>query len=166
MTDPQSQHDSRCSYWINNVDCSCRTLQRWDAMQADRDKDQPPGSLEADVVNEKVARRHGVKLDAGKPQIWTGVIEQFPNALEEVAIITIEGTREEGHVLGGWRTVVDGYRRYSDAMARHMLAEAQIGIDDPKMGGDHFHRLKIKAAATVVWNDLARLEHLIADAAE
>lgn len=127
-------------------------------------EDNQYGSPGPGPLQDKVARRHGVKLDAGKPQIWTGVIEQFPRALEEVAIITIEGTKEPGHVLGGWRTVIDGYRRYSDAMARHMVAEAQIRIDDPEVAKeDNLHRLKIKAAATVVWNDLARLEHLIED---
>ena len=128
---------------------------------------QPQAQVAEGAAHEKVQRRHGVKLDAGKPQIWTGVIEQFPNALEEVAIVTIEGTMEPGHVLGGWRTVIDGYRRYSNAMARHMLAEAHIDISDLRIAKeDNLHRLKIKAAATVVWNDLARLEHLIADFGE
>jgi hypothetical protein len=165
MSQQQQNHDSRCSYWINNI-CTCKTLQRFDAAQQDAIQPQHEG-LQQGAAYEKVQRRHGVKLDQGKPQIWTGVIEQFPNALEEVAIITVEGTKEPGHVLGGWRTVMDGYRRYSDAMARHMLAEARIVIDDPKVAKeDNVHRLKIKAAATVVWNDLARLEHLIADFSE
>jgi len=99
-------------------------------------------------VNE-VLRRPGLKLDEHKAQVYTGVFMSFPYALEAVARKTIEGTGEPGHVLHGWKEVPDGFKRYSEAFARHVLQEGKA-------------RNKIEsydAMVTTTWNSLARLEH-------
>lgn len=108
---------------------------------------------------EKVERRHGVKLDAGKPPIWRGFIQSFPRGIEEVAVVTMEGCNEPGHVYGGWLSVTDGYARYSDAMGRHQLEEARLPLPTDIVQQNKM----IKVCATVAWNDMARLEHLIRD---
>lgn len=112
--------------------------------------------LDQQQVHAKVEARHGLKLDAGKPPVYQGVIRYFPRALEEIAVISAAGTAAPGHVWDGWKTVTDGFTRYSDAMGRHQLQEVQI---DPSKEPQAF----ITAVATVGWNDLARLEHLIQD---
>lgn len=99
------------------------------------------------------ARRPGVKLDVGKPEVYTGVFQSFPLALQEISRITIEGTKEPGHVLHGWKEVPEGFKRYSEAMGRHLLREALTGDPDE-------HTFQI---ATTCWNDLARLEHRLQD---
>lgn len=115
---------------------------------------------------EEVERAHGVKLDAGKSPVWQGFIEYFPLGMQEVALVSMKGTAEPGHVWGGWKSVPDGYARYSNAMCRHMTEEASIPIVDLTSEAAEDHTLleaKLKACATVAWNAMARLEHLIKD---
>jgi hypothetical protein len=53
----------------------------------------------------------------------------------------------------GWETVPDGFTRYSDALARHLLYESIDGMVDKDTGLTH--------AAHAAWNSLARLELLL-----
>lgn len=50
----------------------------------------------------------------------------------------------------GWMEVPDGERRYTDAMMRHLLREAEGEECDPDTGLRH--------AAHAAWNALARLD--------
>lgn len=97
-------------------------------------------------------RDHGIKLDDGKPEVDLHFLQQFPEAIKAVARVSKEGTEAPGHVLFGWKTVANGYRRYTEAMGRHKL--------DTPPGEDPTDEM-IGAAAIVAWNAMARLEHLL-----
>jgi hypothetical protein len=92
----------------------------------------------------------GAKLDHGKPKSVTGVLHYFPRALGAVAVVSEFGANK--YAWNGWETVPDGVRRYSDALGRHLIAEA-IGPTDADSGLSH--------AAQVAWNALARLELML-----
>lgn len=85
----------------------------------------------------------GVKYDASKPKLYITLM-QFPLALQEISRVNDFGAAK--YTLGGWRTVLDAYGRYSDALIRHTLAQGQ----DSESGLSH--------AAHAAWNALARLE--------
>lgn len=92
----------------------------------------------------------GAKLDAGKNRLSL-VFGGFALALEEVGRVGTYGA--EKYTDHGWATVPNGVERYSDAMYRHLLAEA-IGeeVDDAS---------QLLHAAHAAWNALARLELLV-----
>ncbi len=106
------------------------------------------------------ARGHGIKLDSGKPLVYTEFLRQFPRAIRLIARVGEAGTNAPGHVRSGWKSVEQGYERYSDAFARHILKEALLATEAEPVSPDPMHDL-LWEAATVAWNDLARLEHLI-----
>ena len=93
----------------------------------------------------------GAKLDAGKAPIIGGVCHCFPHALKAVAEVSAYGATK--YTWEGWKSVPDGIARYSDAMGRHILAEAIDGAIDPETGLMH--------AAQAAWNALARLELML-----
>lgn len=96
----------------------------------------------------------GAKFDSGKAPVMRGVIQYFPRALEQVAKVSAAGAAK--YTWNGWETVLDGPSRYSDALARHLLAEVIEGpVDDGPGGTGCLH------AAQVAWNALARLELLL-----
>ena len=89
-----------------------------------------------------------VKYDTGKSPIFRGAIAYFPRAIEAVASVSSFGATK--YAWNGWRHVPDGLGRYTDAMLRHLTAEA-AGYDlDADSGLSH--------AAHTAWNALARLE--------
>lgn len=94
----------------------------------------------------------GAKLDAGKTRLWL-VFSGFANALEEVGKVGTFGAKK--HCDDGWKSVPDGYARYSSAMLRHIMKEARGEAIDPDFGLLH--------AAHTAWNALARLELLLAE---
>lgn len=94
----------------------------------------------------------GAKLDAGKVPVFQGAFDYFPNAIREVAKVSEAGARK--YAWKGWETVPDGFVRYSDALARHLIDEAN-GPVDADTGMLH--------AAQVAWNAMARLELLLRD---
>ena len=94
----------------------------------------------------------GAKLDAGKTRLWL-VFSGFANALEEVGKVVTFGAKKYSD--DGWRSVPDGVPRYSDALLRHLLAEAAGEALDADSGLTH--------AAHAAWNALARLELLLAE---
>lgn len=102
-------------------------------------------------------RASGVKLDEGKPLLYQGLIEYFPEALMEVAKVSEEGAKAPGHVWGGWRDVPDGYKRYTEAMIRHLFETPALEMGLLKTGD------RMKLASIVAWNSLCRLQHLIND---
>ncbi len=89
----------------------------------------------------------GVKYDGNKVPVARGALHYFPLALTAVARVSTVGARK--YAWDGWRTVPDGARRYTDALVRHLIAEAESPIDE-ETGCLH--------AAQVAWNALARLE--------
>lgn len=92
-----------------------------------------------------------VKYDAGKAPILKGAIAYFPRAIEAVATVSAFGASK--YAWAGWRHVPNGFDRYSDAMVRHLVAEAKDEVLDPESGLLH--------AAHAAWGALARLELLI-----
>lgn len=107
------------------------------------------GPLESDPTG-RDQHSPGAKLDAGKPRVGL-VVGGFAKALEEVAKVGTYGARK--YTDNGWRTVPNGVCRYTDAMYRHLLYEAQGEQYDPET--------KLLHAAHAAWNALARLELLI-----
>mgnify|MGYP001575772035 CR=1 FL=1 len=92
----------------------------------------------------------GAKLDSGKVRMDL-VLSGFPRALYEVGEIATYGA--EKYTRDGWRSVPDGFNRYTGALMRHLILEAAGEMHDNESGLTH--------AAHTCWNALARLELLI-----
>lgn len=92
-----------------------------------------------------------VKYDAGKTPVFRGAIAYFPRAIQAVAAISAFGATK--YAWAGWRHVPDGLDRYTDAMVRHLITEAEGQDVDPDSGLSH--------AAHCAWNALARLELIL-----
>lgn len=89
----------------------------------------------------------GAKLDMGKNRVGL-MVSDFPRALEAVAEVATYGANK--YTEHGWVSVPNGLDRYTDAMHRHLLAEARGERLDAESGLEH--------AAMAAWNALARLE--------
>jgi len=89
-----------------------------------------------------------VKYDDGKEKIYRGFMEYFPRAIKEITRVSEFGAEKYG-AFGGWKDVLDGFNRYSDAMGRHHLLE-RVEVQEKES--------KILHSAFVAWNALARLE--------
>lgn len=97
--------------------------------------------------NGKDPHQPGAKLDSGKLRAGL-VLGDFSRALESVTRIGTFGANK--YTASGWIEVPEGEARYTDAMWRHLLQDAQ-GLDlDTQSGLDHFSHF--------VWNALAVLE--------
>lgn len=92
----------------------------------------------------------GAKLDAGKVELGL-ILNGMPRALLQVARVATYGANK--YTRDGWLSVPDGPRRYTDAMYRHLNAEARGEIHDADTQLEH--------AAHAAWNALARLELLL-----
>lgn len=97
--------------------------------------------------NGRSAKDAGAKLDDGKNRLGL-VLFAFSRALQEVGRVGTYGAQKYSD--NGWITVPDGERRYTDAMFRHLLKEAQGELCDQDTGIAH--------AAHTAWNALARLD--------
>lgn len=100
--------------------------------------------------NGKQANEPGAKLDAGKNRLGL-VFGGFALALEEVGRVGTFGANK--YTPNGWQTVPNGVERYTDAMYRHLMKEAQGEVIDPDSGTSH--------AAQAAWNALARLDLMV-----
>lgn len=89
-----------------------------------------------------------IKYDKGKPCTYRGLVGYFPRAATAVAEISTFGANK--YAWSGWEQVDDGFNRYSDAMMRHIMAEATGETHDPDSGLLH--------AAHAAWGAMARLE--------
>lgn len=89
----------------------------------------------------------GAKQDDGKPRMGL-VAFGFARALLEVGKVGTFGAGKYSD--NGWMEVPNGRQRYTDAMLRHLLAEAT--------GDEHDHESGLHHAAHAAWNALARLE--------
>lgn len=92
----------------------------------------------------------GAKLDALKPRPAL-VLGGFSRALMAVTHVGTYGANK--YTPNGWRSVCDGVERYTEAMQRHWLEEAQGIESDPESNFLH--------AAHTAWNALARLELML-----
>lgn len=110
----------------------------------------PPVKIENDPTGRN-PHEPGAKLDSGKPSLFRGFIDYFPRAITEVATVSTFGASK--YAWKGWETVPDGVERYSDAMVRHLVYEAQGEHIDPESGLYH--------SGHCAWNSLARLELLL-----
>jgi hypothetical protein len=100
------------------------------------------------------AHAPGAKLDAGKNRCAL-VIGGFSSALWQVSRVGTFGAAK--YTPNGWKEVEGGIDRYTDAMARHLLAEAMGEELDSESGLLH--------AAHAAWNALARLELILKERA-
>ena len=108
-----------------------------------------PAPLEADPTGRQ-AHEPGAKLDAGKTRLWL-VMGGFARALEHVGRVGTVGALKYSD--NGWLEVPAGVERYTDALLRHLLAEARGEVFDPDSELAH--------AAHAAWNALARLELML-----
>ena len=99
-----------------------------------------------------MATEAGVKHDHGKPRASL-VVHGFARALLEVSAVATFGA--EKYTANGWMSVPNGLDRYTDAMYRHLLAEAAGQQCDAESGLVH--------AAHAAWCALARLELMLRD---
>lgn len=113
------------------------------------DKTAPQATGERDPTG-RDAHAPGAKLDAGKTEFGL-IMQGMPRALRQVARVATYGANK--YTRDGWLSVPDGPRRYTDAMYRHLNAEACGELHDPDTQLEH--------AAHAAWNALARLELLL-----
>ena len=110
--------------------------------------------LEEKDPHGKQASDPGSKLDAGKNRLGL-VLGGFALALERVGRVGTFGA--DKYTANGWQTVPGGVERYTDALYRHMMAEAKGEAMDADSGIEH--------AAHSAWNALARLDLMLRDPA-
>lgn len=105
-----------------------------------------------------------MKLDKGKIPVWSGFLARFPRAIYAVAQVSHLGCVKYDLPPGdiNFLDVPDGYRRYSEADARHMLDEALYGSTSVEHGGKLPEGgMEVIRQAQHAWNALARLEILL-----
>lgn len=100
--------------------------------------------------NRKYPHEPGVKLDHSKNRLGL-VLFGFSRALQAVGEVGTYGIGKYSE--NGWLAVPDGEKRYTDAMMRHLFAEAEGIVIDPESDLRH--------AAHVAWGALARLELML-----
>jgi hypothetical protein len=114
-----------------------------------------PAKIEGGIIeydpNGRNPHTPGAKMDATKIPIFRGLFDYFPRAMLAVADVSHVGAKK--YAWKGWETVPDGFNRYSDALGRHLVAEAIDGQFDYDTGCLH--------AAQVAWNAMARLELIL-----
>ena len=91
----------------------------------------------------------GVKLDAGKPTPRL-IVQSMPRAMLAISEVGAYGAVK--YEEDGWEKVPDGFKRYTDAMFRHVIAEGLTSRDE-ESGLLH--------AAHAAWGAIARLELLL-----
>jgi len=104
---------------------------------------------ESDPTGRK-AGEPGAKLDQGKNRLGL-VLFGFARAMQAVGGVGTYGASKYSD--NGWKDVPDGTARYTDAMLRHLMKEAEGETIDPSTGLMH--------AAQTAWNSLARLELML-----
>ena len=97
----------------------------------------------------------GAKDDSGKPSLVRGALQYFPKALFEIGALSQAGA--EKYSWRGWEKVPDGVNRYTEALGRHIAAEADE-VFDPEWES---RGKMIRHATAVAWNALARLELML-----
>lgn len=98
----------------------------------------------------KDAHEPGAKLDHGKNRLGL-IVFGFSRALGEVGRVGTYGANK--YTDNGWMSVPNGIERYTDALLRHLLKEAQGEAVDQDT--------ELLHAAHLAWNSLARLELML-----
>lgn len=98
----------------------------------------------------RVAGDAGAKLDSGKNRVGL-VVGGFSNAIQAVSRVGTYGANKYSD--NGWKSVPNGFDRYTDALYRHLLLEAGGEMTDKES--------ELLHAAHAAWNALARLEFLL-----
>jgi len=96
----------------------------------------------------KAQHDSGAKNDDGKPDC--SLLLMFGKALAAVAEVGTFGAIK--YTRGGWQHVAQGIARYTAALLRHLFKEHYEDYDTD---------LRVRHAAQVAWNSLARLELII-----
>lgn len=94
-------------------------------------------------------RQKGKKFDEEKPRV-AEMAQDFRLALIEVSKVWAFGANK--YAKGNWRYLENANNRYTNALLRHLMAEADNLTDDES---------KLLHAAHVAWNALARLHFII-----
>jgi hypothetical protein len=89
-----------------------------------------------------------LKHDQNKIPVFRGAVAYFSRAIEGIAAVSQFGATK--YAWEGWRHVDDGINRYTDALIRHLMAEARGEYLDPESGRPHHDH--------VSWNACARAE--------
>lgn len=96
------------------------------------------------------AHTPGAKLDSGKNKLGL-VLGGFARALESVGLVGSFGLLK--YTANGWMVVDNGIERYTDALYRHLNAEAQGELRDKDS--------ELLHASHAAWNALARLDLIL-----
>lgn len=121
-----------------------RFRQIWESLEAEKERKEM--GIEHDP-NGIGSHEPGAKLDAGKVDLT--FLEDWPNALVMVCRVAEYGANK--YSRGGWRSVPNGFRRYTKALLRHVLGVGDLDLI-PGVPREHVHD------AQVAWNALSRLE--------
>lgn len=92
----------------------------------------------------------GRKYDTDKPRCGL-VINGFARALYEICKVGEMGAQK--YAPDNWLSLENGVARYTDALYRHLLAEATGDVTDTES--------ELLHAAHAAWNTLARLELML-----
>lgn len=95
------------------------------------------------------------KYDVGKAPVMQGVMERFPRALQQIALVAEYGRRKYG-TFDGWEHLPDAFERYNNALGRHTLLRKTEGEYD-------VHDSGLPHLAQRAWNALATLELALRD---
>lgn len=104
------------------------------------------------------------KMDAGKLPVMNGVFLRFPRAMQEIARVSAAGTTKYEVPITdmGYADVENGEDRYTDALGRHLLAQALEGDVNVERGGAlPAEGVALLHAAQAAWDALARLEIML-----
>lgn len=93
----------------------------------------------------------GHKDDGAKPKVFKGFIQQFPRAMELVAMISEGGAVK--YDWGNWKLFPDD-ERLTEGMCRHLVEEAKghlVNVED----------FNLLVAGHTAWGAMARLEKML-----
>lgn len=159
----ENEPESGAGQWFGN--CGAILYSEWvmpphmdwrDSLTCRTDLSTPvhhllPGGQKAEVDPNGIdAHQLGAKLDAGKNRVGL-VVGGFAQALTEVAKVGTYGAHK--YTEDGWKSVLNGQARYTDALFRHLFAE----LNGEECDSD----THIYHAAHAAWNALARLHFLL-----
>lgn len=100
----------------------------------------------------------GKKHDTGKAPVAQGLFQYFPAALKAVALVSKYGAQKYDltYAERNWAKVEDAKKRYSDALARHV-------VDSQTPSGQYDEESKLLHIAHAAWDALAVLELTLQD---
>jgi hypothetical protein len=101
------------------------------------------------------------KFDGGKPPITTGLLWRFPRAVKEVAKVSAVGAEKYEVTLpdDNCLRVENGFNRYADAIARHLVDRAIDGpMNNEKGGALPPEGRDVRHLAQLIWDGFTCLE--------